>query len=266
MQSTQRQTVRKEIKREARVALTSESRVFFFSFILHSLHLWTNKRLVCQKIRAVYAYSCLSMTRKKRGFCNWFNLVAAIWIIISEIFLHGEFDKRNFAFHFSFYFFSLFLFSAICKFRLMQQREYSMLSTLLLFYCPKYELSWIFCSLFQCYCYVSFLFLNFFEIEFRLQKSRTWCESACFYMIALSINLVEIFMYKMRFALSKYSHGWHNDDVFFFLTKQLIERRNKQKKNQKKYIKTNRFIIFCLRWLCTLFWFFSLFTFLIEFK
>ncbi|XP_055323161.1 uncharacterized protein LOC129578493 isoform X2 [Sitodiplosis mosellana] len=29
------------------------------------------------------------MTRKKRGFCNWFNLVAAIWIIISEIFLHA---------------------------------------------------------------------------------------------------------------------------------------------------------------------------------
>lgn len=29
------------------------------------------------------------MTRKKKGFCDWFNLVAAIWIS-SDLFMHGK--------------------------------------------------------------------------------------------------------------------------------------------------------------------------------
>ena len=32
------------------------------------------------------------MTRKKRGFCDWFNLIAAIWLVISQIFLNGKYD------------------------------------------------------------------------------------------------------------------------------------------------------------------------------
>ncbi|KAG4078980.1 hypothetical protein HA402_001635 [Bradysia odoriphaga] len=29
------------------------------------------------------------MTRRKRGLCDWFNLIAAIWFILSDIFLNG---------------------------------------------------------------------------------------------------------------------------------------------------------------------------------
>lgn len=32
----------------------------------------------------------VTMIRKKKEFRDWFNVAAVIWIIISEIFLHGK--------------------------------------------------------------------------------------------------------------------------------------------------------------------------------
>lgn len=43
--------------------------------------------------KIVHAYNCLNMRRKKRDLCNWFNLVAVIWIIVSQI-LYGKRFKR----------------------------------------------------------------------------------------------------------------------------------------------------------------------------